>query len=105
MGRISNPNYQGGPTTRPRPIYMTSILQIIGEYLEERNDGIDVRFTPASRPKLLAWLIEPSQNGGTMSRVQVYQIDDVELVIDAMIAAGLGRHFEQDKTVYCMLSY
>lgn len=85
-------------TTRINP------LPIIADWLDSfpYHDCSDM-----SREDLVQWLNRNSLRNGNYSRRLVYNLEDdhaVELAVDCLIAAGIGREAEQGQTVYCQAS-
>lgn len=80
---------------------MINILPIIREWLEQHNNGDEIRVTQfdVSREELTQWLCRPTLNSQTLTVFEVYRIEDVDLVIDCLISAGIGRDYEQFATV------
>ena len=51
------------------------------------------------RERLVAWLVRRYLNGGTLSVWEVRGLKDVDLAVDCLIAAGIGRPERQSATV------
>lgn len=49
---------------------------------------------PVTRSQIRDWITRPSLNGNTLTIEEVYEVSDVDLMIDCMIAAGIGNHLE-----------
>lgn len=81
-----------------------NILPIIALWLEQHSSHEQ---SGMSRAELIAWMRRPSLNG-KLSIAKVYcgtDCEDIGLAADCLIAAGIGREEEQEKTVYCRCSY
>ena len=81
-----------------------NVLPIIADWLGEFNYRED---SEMPRADLVAWITKPSVDlSFFMSIAQVYKLSsvDVELAVDCLIAAGIGRPQELNRTVYCRCS-
>src|SRR5262245_54182357 len=60
------------------------------------------------RDRLVLWFTKPSQNMNSLSWAEVFDVKDdeeVDLVIDSMIEAGIGRPQDQLREVVCSTRY
>jgi hypothetical protein len=55
--------------------------------ISERHDNYNWNPT---REELRSWITTPSLNGNTLTIAEVYEISDVDLAIDCLIAVGIG---------------